>query len=882
MTESTDVAKSTERAIHTHITGQYMEAERHYRRALTGIADEANPTYQDLLTLNVRLLFVMGEFANAAKLGQSLLKLREKNFGFHHTQTASALRLLAEIKAAQNNMQSATLDIRRALDIWMDALGWQAPEPDPNAFELHQMAGPRTLLPEFDWINGELDQSAALARLSASQKDARRFTLLLEIANAFSWLGMHKTASRLFKSASSLIDKVPPQMIWQSYWSGEQAAQSFIATNEPASAHAFLSSLLAVLNKSFENGTDISPVLLVTLASVEKTMGNYDGAKKNLLKALELLHGIHGEDHVQVSQIHVKLADLYNELGDIRTSEKHYDKAISILESWHGTSDISLVQPLFKKGLMHKKARNYPQSEKCLGRALEVLVARDQSDIDLAARMFEELSLVYMRQFSFQQAQMAQMRGLDMLREHGRPTDLLLARCEINMASIYLSIAKYVDAEKNATNALHVFEKQPDKAKYKREMATLYIIQGRIETELGKLQPASTSFRQAEAMIETLTEPDVELTIDLHLGYASLYVHQGFPAKAISRMNEVIDLDEGTRSRLLSEKTLEAMIGLAQLELVTGKVGRVESSLLNIVKLCEEKSGSLSADVLCALTALGGFYVNQNKITAAEAVIERGAQLVENNVALRKDPVYGAFLMVYSELLAAKSSYDIATERLKKALAVYEGSFSSLHPKCADIWVGISDMLWARGVEDQSDEAAHKAVTICSNALDWNHHATMRAVAFEAYISIKRERFDVALTLAERLFPAITTAKLLPDLPLVKALSEILKNELTNNRQKTVTAIEEYLVKNMRGVLYMYNEAAIEILSELMTFIYKRDNRQMAVTIGDTIVDYLGKQDCLVNNRKGKLQTMLLKCQDYAYTEESKELIAKIKQLIAE
>ncbi|MDZ4836847.1 MAG: tetratricopeptide repeat protein [Candidatus Melainabacteria bacterium] len=882
MTETTDVAKNTERAIHTHITGQYMEAERHYRRALTGLGDETNPTYQDLLTLNVRLLYVMGEFANAQKLGQALLKLREKHFGFHHTQTASALRLLAEIKVAQNNSQSATLDIRRALDIWMDALGWQAPEPDPNDFELHQMAGPRALLPEFDWINGELDQSAALARLSAPQKDARRFTLLLEIANALSWLGMHKTASRLFESATALIERVPPQMIWQSYWAGEQAAQSFTATNEVPAAHAFLTSLLNVLNKNFENGTDVSPVVLVTLSSVEKSMGNYEGAKKTLMNALNLLHGIHGEDHVQVSQIHVKLADLYNELGDIRTSEKHYDKAISILESWHGTSDISLVQPLFKKGLMHKTARNYAQSEKCLGRALEVLVARDQGDIDLAARMFEELALVYMKQFSFQQAQMAQMRGLDLLREHGRPTDLLLARCEVNMASIYLSIAKYVDAEKNATNALHVFEKQPDKVKYKREIATLYIIQGKIETELGKLQPASTSFRQAEGMIETMTEPDIELTKELHIGYANLYIHQGFPAKAVSRFNEVIDLDEGSRSRLLSEKTLEAMIRLTELDLVLGKVARVEDSLLSIVKLTEEKSGPLSADLLASLNALGAFYVNQNKITAAEAVIERGAKLVESNALLGRDPVYGAFLMTYSDLLSAKSSFEIATERLKKALAVYEGSFSSLHPKCADIWVGISDLLWARGVEDQSDEAAHKAVTICSNAFDWNHYATMRAVAFEAYISVKRERYDVAITLAERLMPAITTVRVPPDLRFVKALCEVLKNELTNNRERSASAIEDYLQRNLRGTLCLYNETAIDILSDLMTFIYKRDSRQMAVTIGDAIVDYLGKQDCLVANRKAKLQAMLLKCQDYAYTEESKDLIAKIKQLISQ
>jgi hypothetical protein len=882
MTDSTEVAKHTERAIKTHMLGQYMEAERLYRKALAGLGDETNPTYQDLLTLNVRLLFGMGEYDNALKVGHGLVKLREKHFGFHHPQTASALRLVAEIKAAQGNMTSATLDIRRGLDVWMDTLGWVAPEPDPNDFELHQMGGPRNLLPEFEWIFGALDQTAAVARLTASQQDARRFTLLLEIGNAFAWLGIHRTASQLFKAASTLVNRVPPQMVWQSYWAANQAAQSFIATDDAAAGKTFLTSLLSVLNASFENGTDVTPLILVTLASIDEALGDLEQSRVNLTKSLNLLTEIHGDTHIQVSKIHVKLGELFHKLGDIRSSEAHFDKAISIIESWHGTSDISLVQPLYKKGLMHKSARHYPQAEKAFARSLEVLLPRDQGDVDLGAKIFEELSLVYMKQYSFQQAQMAQMRGLDMLREHGRPTDLLLAQCEINMALIYLSIAKYVDAEKNAASALAVFEKQPDKQKYRREIALLYIIHAKIEIELGRLQPASQSLRQAEAMIETMPEPDIELTKELHLCHAGLYLSQGSPAKAITRLNEVIELDEKSTSKLLSELTLTAMLELVNMQLMSGQTARIEDSLLRIVKLTEEKSGPTSADLLRALTALASFYVRQKKLTAAEAAIDRSTNIVEHNQYLRKQPVYGGFLMTYADLLIAKSAYDIATEKLKRALAVYEGCFSSLHPKCADIWINISALLLARGVEDQADEAAHKAVTICSNAFEWNHNATMKAVAYEAFISIKRERFDVALTLAERLFPAITSIRIPADFRAAQALSEVLKNELVNNRTRNVTAIQEYLERNLKQLLYVYGDDALDVLTDLMTFIYKRDSRQMAVTIGDTIVDYLARPDCLIDNRKGKMQTLLMKCHDYAYTAESKALIDKIKMHLAQ
>jgi len=857
-----------------------MEAERLYRRALTAIADETNPTYQDLLTLNVRLLFSMGEFDNALKVGLQLVKLREKHFGFHHPQTASALRLVAEIRSAQNNQSAATLDIRRALDIWMDSLGWQAQEPDPQDFELHQMAGPRTLLPEFDWIFGELDQSAQVARLTAAQQDARRFTLLLEIANAFSWLGLHKTASRLFKAASGLVERVPPQMIWQSFWAAKQAVQSFIATGEVDTAKAMLNSFLKVLSANFENGSDVTPLILVAQASAEEAANQLDQARANLTKALNLLTEIHGDSHIQITFVHMKLGELYHKLGDIKNSETHFDKTISILESWHGTSDISLVQPLFKKGLLHKSARQYAQAEKSFARSLEVLLPRDQGDVDLGARIFEELALVYMKQFSFQQAQMAQMRGLDMLREHGRPTDILLARCEANMASIYLSIAKYVDAEKNAVNALHTFEKQPDKAKYKTEIALLHTIQGKIETELGRLQPASQSLRQAEAVVETMTDADPELSKDLHLGYANLYMHQGFPAKAQTRLNEILDLDETLKPRLLSEKSLEAMLSLAQIDLMLGKVSRVEDAFLRIVKTAEEKSGPNSSDTLCALTALASYYVNQRKLSAAEAALDRCTNIVEFSPDLRRQPVYAGYLTTYADLLTAKSAHDIATERLKKGLAVYEGCFSSLHPKCADIWINISAALLARGVEDQADEAAHKAVTICSNAFDWSHQSTMKAVAYEAYISIKRERNDVALTLADRLFPAIQTVRLPADFRTVQALATVYKNELVNNRTKHMTAIQEFLERNMRQIVYTYNMSALEVLADLMIFIFKREPRQLAATIGDTIVDYLAREDCLIEGRTAKLQTMLMKCHDYAYTPEAKGLIEKIKSAL--
>ncbi len=874
MTESTDIAKHSERALRTHIAGAYLEAERLYRRALTAIQDEANPAYQDILALNVRLLLTMGEHANALKLAQDLLKLKEKHFGFHHPQTATVLRLLSEIKSAQNNPQAAMLDIRRALDIWMDALGWQVPEPDPNDFELHQMAGPRNLLPEFDWINGELDQTAQVARLPEGQQKLRRFNLLLEIAHAFSWLGLHKTSSRLYKAALQLLPDIPPAVVWQSYWAAATATQSLMATGEIDSARQFLQEFLRVLEGEYGDGADVAPLILLNLANLDSKSGRLQEARVNLTRALELLHQIHGETHIQVARVHVLLGDLLAELGEMTNAESHFDKAIAILESWHGSSDTSLVLPFMKKGLMLKQAGQLTRAEKCFTRALEVLLPRDHGDVALAGRLFEELSKVYVKQHSYQQAQMAQLRGLDMLREHGRPTDQALADGEINIASIYLALAKYVDAEKNVASALHVFERHPDKAKLKTQIGLLYLLQSKIEIEQSKLQQASQSLRQAEAAIEALVPEQFELVQQLNVAYADLYNQQGFPSKAIIRLEEVIELDTSSKRNYLSQAMIDALCQLNELEIATGKYANAEFSLIKNVKLAEERCSTISPAVLETASALTRFYVNQKKLTAAEATVDRCGQIAERGEHFRKDPAYAAYLQSYAKFLFARGEFESATEKLKRALSVIENCFGSLHPRCASLWIEISANLLERGIEDQADEAAHKAVTICSNIFDWNHYLTMRAVANEAYISIRRERLDVGMTLAERLFPALGAVKVPPELMLAKSLSQILKNEANGQRTRTVTAIQEYLSKHAKALVFSYNEDAIDLLLDLTA--YSISNRlTVNATICDTIIDYLLKSDSLVRDPNAVLHRIMANGRAYGLTDVQNEKIKR-------
>ncbi len=881
--ESVDLIKEqSELAVQKHIAGHYLEAEKLYRRAMAALPDENkehSAIFQELLLHNARLLLNMGEAENALKMAQQLLKLKERQFGFHHTQTASALRLNAEIKAEQDNTSYAALDMRRALDIWMDTLGWQAPAPDPDDFDLHAMGGQRTTLPEFDWIASELNQPALFERLSEEQKDARRFTLLLEIGNAFSWLGLHKTSCRLFRAALPLVERVSPYLVWQNYWAATQASISFSANEEPQVAEAFLSAFLQKLSSAFENGSDVAPVLQISLAKVLAKRNDKDGAVSELRKALEELQAMHGETHLQVARVHIQLAEILGETGDFSNAESHFDTAISALESWHGLSDINLVVPLFKRGMLMKNAHQLAKAEKSLARAIDILLPRNQSDIDLASTLFKELSHVYMGQHYYQQALTAQIRGLDLLREHCKPTDRAVAECELNMARIYFANARHIDSERNARSALSVYEKLPEKHK---ERGELHLIIAKCEIDNCKFTQASQSLRAAEAQLEQAPDA-VELQQELNLEYAKFYLHQASPGKAVFHLKEIIDTESGAKPKRLTAQIIEAAIKRAEIELAYLDCSLGEKILLANVQIARDSylnSDKEPSYLLKALSALGEFFVNQSDVSEADAVVEQCTALVEHHPELRSTPAYGEFLTMYAHLLFNQGAFEVATEKLKKALQVIEICHGSHHPKCADIWMAISAALLRRGITDQSDESAHKAVTILSNTFDWHHPSTLRALSWEAYIAVYRERYEVALTLAERLFPGIQSIRSFPDFFSFSALVSILKNEYVNGRTSHVNDLSAYLEKYSAAFLRIYGARAMDVLFDLISFALEKDVRPLGRTAGGTIIKYLSSAQCLLENPRDCLHQLSLICREHRSSTEAQQLYKEIANLL--
>ncbi|MBX9693342.1 MAG: tetratricopeptide repeat protein [Cyanobacteria bacterium] len=888
MTKATDTLQLYEDAVSLHIGGEYSDAERQYRRALKSLNEGEQvipPSAQNLLSNNVRLLMNMGELGGALRLGQELLRMREQQFGYFHPQTASILRLLAEIKEVQSDLTGRTRDMRRALDVWMDVLGWKAPEPDPMDLDLHLMGGQRALYPNFDWIKSELARPALYADLTREQRNSQLFVFLLEIGAAFSWCNMHSTAASLFSEARLVISHVPAILIWEHYWACMRAGTSYVASNDSQGAVSFHESFLSALSQAFEDGSDVMPLVLVSLAKVKMREGDREGSRRHLEHALKLFQNLHGEDNLQVAQIHIDIGTLFREQADPVMSERHLSKAISILESWHGPSDNRLVKPLYLKGLIHKESRRYREAEKYLGRAIETLMPREPDDVKVAAEIFAALADTYRSQFQHQKALMAQLRGLDLLREHGAADRVLLARYEMRIASLYFTCAKYVDAQKNAENSLAWFESQSDKKRFRLEIGLNYLMLARINTTLFKYRRAAECLREAETWLENdLDDGDFALLEELELEHVTLLVCQGQSMKAVKRLKRVIDNEQAAA---LTDLSIPLRLMLVNVEMTLGILEDKETEYLRICTLAEKRGAGHESDRLRAMSALVTFYVSIQKYESADNIVEAAIRLIEacssgSDAGLSVSPAYAGFLRSYARLLIAKGSCNVATEKLKRALGIYEKCFGSVHPMYADTWIELSSSLLLEADESASDQAAYKATTILSNIFDLDHQSVARAMAWEAFVAIKRRRFDVALAFAARIAPTLVKGKLPPDILLTEALAAVIKNEVLNKRDGNVGALWEYLSSHMCEILYTTNCDGANVLLDLMAYFFEHGMSTHAVTIGDTILEHLVRRDCLILPRKELLRFLYLTCRDHSTQPSAKELAERTAAAMSE
>ena len=84
----------------------------------------------------------------------------------------------------------------------------------------------------------------------------------------------------------------------------------------------------------------------------------------------------------------------------------------------------------------------------------------------------------------------------------------------------------------------------------------------------------------------------------------------------------------------------------------------------------------------------------------------------------------------------------------------------------------------------------------------------------------------------------------------------------------------------MQSILRVQGERAVAILTDLMFFICKYDDRDLAVTIGNTIVEYFGSKSTLISNRKQQLQQLRSKCYDYSWMPEVKAFAEEVARLM--
>jgi tetratricopeptide (TPR) repeat protein/class 3 adenylate cyclase len=369
------------------------------------------------------------------------LKIREKESGPDHPDTASSLNNLAELYKIQGRYEQAEPLYLRALEIRERILGSEHPDTAQSQNNLAVLY----------WNRGRYEQAEPLflraleIREKIFGKDHSDTALSLNnLANLYVNQGRYDQAEPLFMRA---------QEIWKMALGEFHPYQAMTLNN---------------------------------LALLYNEQGRYDLAESLYLKALEIREKLPGEDHPDMAMPLNNLAALYRDRGRYDQAQPLFMRALEIREKILGAEHPETAQSINNLAALYRAQGKFEQAEPLFLRALEVwkeVLGEDHPD---TATSLNNLALLYNDQERYDEAEPLYLRALQIREKVLGSEHPDTAMPLNNLAALYRVQERYEEAEPLYKRSMKIFEKvlgpeHPNTALSMNNLAALYRAQGKFD-----------------------------------------------------------------------------------------------------------------------------------------------------------------------------------------------------------------------------------------------------------------------------------------------------------------------------------------------------------------------------------------------------------------
>jgi CHAT domain-containing protein/tetratricopeptide (TPR) repeat protein len=443
-------------------------------------------------------LFHLERYQESAELHQQIIRSRDKKMVKENHDVENNLDFLAKCYCHQGDFVSAEPVMKRLLSI-----------REKNGPALAEMGNLAVLLRE----QGKNDQAENLYKMIIAQSEK----------TVKSSPGSHATVLNNYgfflKSTGRLSDAVPFYLDAVGILAeieDERALYLTVLANL-ASVFEELGDDKAVkdnydrLSSLFQQWPGIAPevkaLILNNQAQWERHQGNFQSAKRKFQESMEIVKSVDGVKHPRYATAMSNLGTLYMDIGDETNAEQNFQQALNLRRVALGNDSPELAQSLNNLGELARRQGNIPKALLLLQEALEV------------------------KQRAYKGPHPSVATSMN------------------NLGYINVLAQRWDDAKKLFQDTLIMLDKtvgrhHPD---YSQTLQNL----GDLHKRRGEYEVAEGFFKQSRsALLEKYGSGHNYVIATINL--AELYAATERADEALSTMNEVATLDQGTVSRVFS------------------------------------------------------------------------------------------------------------------------------------------------------------------------------------------------------------------------------------------------------------------------------------------------------------------------------------------
>jgi len=338
--------------------------------------------------------------------------------------------------------------------------------------------------------------------------------------------------------------------------------------------------------------------------------------------------------------------------------------------------------------------------------------SRQVSPKDAAAILYAQASLLK-EQHQFANAKQAFEESLQ-LREQYLGKDHGSVAISLNgLASIYMTVADYKQAEELYKRALSITEKQPDN---QRNLAIAINNLAELHRTTGHFTEAEPLFKKALELDKTsfgTEHPRVAIRFN---NLAELYRQMGDYSKAIQLLEMALEIEKKVEKETSPENIGIRYNNLGQVYRTIGDFDKAEQYYQQALQIFEKNAGKNSHLYAIGLNNMGWIHQALGQSKEAEQHFKKALNIQEKLYG-KEHPDIAINLNNLALLLTTQKQFKEALPLYQRSLEIFEKKLGKEHPQVAAVLHNQAKLFRAQGNCKKAEELLQEALLIVQTAM---------------------------------------------------------------------------------------------------------------------------------------------------------------------